>query len=311
MSSFTQNRRLGRGVNIIGYDPLWDSPEIARMRDHHFHRIAEAGFDSVRINLHAFRHMGPEPEYELSPGWRETLNWAVSQALSCGLSVVLDLHEFEAMGKAPLENRERFVAFWEQIAEQYSGAPDSVFFEILNEPFGELTPALWNTYLAEALRLIRVQHPTRAVIVGPGHWNGITHLAELQLPQDDRDLIVTVHYYSPMQFTHQGAAWSQFKDLSGIVWAGTAAEKAAIEADFAAAQRWAAQERRPLYLGEFGAYDQADMASRARYTAFVARQAELLGWSWAYWQFDSDFVVYDIPNERWVEPIRDALIPRG
>jgi endoglucanase len=50
------------------------------------------------------------------------------------------------------------------------------------------------------------------------------------------------------------------------------------------------------------------MESRLRYTGFVAREAERLGWSWAYWQFDSDFVVYDIEHDRWVEPLRDALI---
>jgi hypothetical protein len=51
------------------------------------------------------------------------------------------------------------------------------------------------------------------------------------------------------------------------------------------------------------------MPSRARWISFVSRQAEGLGWSWAYWQFDSDFVVYDIAKKKWVEPIRDALIP--
>ena len=64
-----------------------------------------------------------------------------------------------------------------------------------------------------------------------------------------------------------------------------------------------------MFLGEFGAYEKGDMPSRVRWTDFVTRQAEKLGWSWAYWQFDSDFIVYDIDNERWVEPIRDALIP--
>jgi endoglucanase len=41
----------------------------------------------------------------------------------------------------------------------------------------------------------------------------------------------------------------------------------------------------------------------------VARQAEKLGWSWAYWQFDGDFIVYDVKNDAWVEPIRRALLP--
>jgi endoglucanase len=42
----------------------------------------------------------------------------------------------------------------------------------------------------------------------------------------------------------------------------------------------------------------------------VARTAEALGWAWAYWQFDSDFIVYDIDHDRWVEPILRALIPK-
>ncbi len=51
------------------------------------------------------------------------------------------------------------------------------------------------------------------------------------------------------------------------------------------------------------------MPSRVRYVGFVAREAEKRGWSWAYWQFDSDFILYDIPAGKWIEPIRDPLIP--
>jgi endoglucanase len=50
------------------------------------------------------------------------------------------------------------------------------------------------------------------------------------------------------------------------------------------------------------------MESRVRYTDFVARTAESLGWSWAYWQFDSDFILYDVKNDKWIEPVRDALV---
>ena len=46
------NKRLGRGVNIIGYDPLWKSRDKARFQEKHFRLIAEAGFSHVRVNLH-------------------------------------------------------------------------------------------------------------------------------------------------------------------------------------------------------------------------------------------------------------------
>jgi hypothetical protein len=57
LDAYEQNRRLGRGVNIIGYDPIWRSRDQARFQEKHFRQLKEAGFQSVRINLHSFRHM--------------------------------------------------------------------------------------------------------------------------------------------------------------------------------------------------------------------------------------------------------------
>jgi endoglucanase len=182
-------------------------------------------------------------------------------------------------------------------------------YELLNEPFDKLTPDLWNTYLCKAHQTIREVDPERTLIIGPGHWNAIAYLDKLVLPEDDEDIIVTVHYYHPMPFTHQGASWSQYMDKVGTTWEGTNAERDAIRNDFSVAQEWSLKHNRPILLGEFGAYDKADMASRARYTSCVARTAEAFEWSWAYWQFDSDFILYDIPNDQWIEPIKNALIP--
>lgn len=309
---FEQNRRLGRGVNIIGYDPLWLDKSRSRFKEKHFRLIREAGFQHVRINLHPFRHMGEAPQFKFQPEWINTLDWAVEHSLKNGLGVVLDMHEFGALGHDPHGLKPKFVATWQQLAERYHDAPDSVIFEILNEPNQLLTPAIWNEYLKEPYELVRQSNPQRTLIIGPAWWNGIDYLHELQLPAQDRNIIVTVHYYHPMRFTHQGAAWTpEYKDLSGVVWLGIEEEKQAVIRDLSRAQTWAERENRPLYLGEFGAYDRAEMASRARYTRFIARQAEQMEWSWAYWQFDSDFVVYDIDRDAWVEPIRDALVGSG
>jgi endoglucanase len=113
-----------------------------------------------------------------------------------------------------------------------------------------------------------------------------------------------------MDFTHQGAPWADRKDKLGVDWVGTKAELAALNGAFDKAVAWSNKHHRPIFLGEFGAYDKAPMESRARYTAAVARAAERRGWSWAYWQFDSDFILYDIPNDHWITPLRDALIPK-
>ena len=307
--AFEQNRHIGRGVNILGYDPIWRSRDQARFQAHHFQLLKQAGFDSVRVNLHAFRHMGPAPDYVLSPAWFATLDWVLDEAANNNLYVILDFHEFNTMGKDPEANKAKFLAFWSQVAEHCRTTPPSVVFEILNEPNSKLTPALWNTYLQQALSIIRQQNPTRTVIVGPAFWNNINHLEELELPADDPNLIVTVHYYSPFEFTHQGASWTEHKDKSGITWDGTDPQRTAIRSDFEKAAAWAKQHNRPFFVGEFGAFDKAPMDSRARWTDAVTRTIESLGGSWAYWQFDSDFILYDIPHNTWITPIRDALIP--
>jgi endoglucanase len=305
--AFEQNRKLGRGVNIIGYDPIWRSRDQARFQEKYFRLLKEAGFNSVRINLQPFRSM--TATNTLRDSWYEVLDWAMNGARQQGLAVILDLHEFTSMANDPERGKERFLAFWRQISARYQSAPDDVFFEVLNEPNGGLTPALWNDYFSEALAIIREKNPTRAVIIGPGFWNTIDHLAELKLPEQDRHLIVTVHYYTPMEFTHQGASWAAAqRDKVGVDW-GTPEEVARIGSDFDKAVAWAKEHNRPVYLGEFGAYDKGAMDARARYTSSVARAAEQRGWSWGYWQFDSDFILYDVRRDAWVEPLLHALIP--
>jgi len=309
VSAFEQNRKLGRGVNILGYDPIWRSRERARFQAKHFQLLKEAGFNSVRINLQPFRYISATNGYALPDSWFEVLDWAVKQAQEQGLRVILDLHEYNALGGDPAGNKEKFAAFWRQAAARYQGAPESVLFEALNEPSRKLTPPLWNEYLAGALAIIREKNPTRTVIVGPAFWNSIEHLAELALPETDRNLIVTIHYYAPMDFTHQGASWAGRTDKLGVDWLGTEKERSTIKKDFDKAAAWAKQHNRPLFLGEFGAYDKAPMESRVRYIGAIARAAERQGWSWAYWQFDSDFILYDMRRDAWVEPILGALIP--
>jgi endoglucanase len=50
------------------------------------------------------------------------------------------------------------------------------------------------------------------------------------------------------------------------------------------------------------------MAMRAQYVGSIACQAERHGFGWAYWQFDSNFILWDMKRDAWVAPIKDALV---
>ncbi len=305
-----QNKRLGRSVNIIGYDPFWKNMEYARFQTEHFEIIKEGGFNSIRVNIHPFKFMDKADNYSLPPSWFDKLDWVLDHALAQDLMVILDFHEFNAMAENPVEKKDIFLSFWEQVAPNCKYLPSNVVFELLNEPNKQLTPELWNEFLKEALAIVRETNPDRTVIIGPGNWNQIPYLEKLELPEDDRNIIVTIHYYSPHEFTHQGAPWSgeEAESWIGNKW-GSEKDKAAVKADFQIAKKWSDKNNRPIFLGEFGVYDKAPMEYRVKYTSYVARLAEELGFSWAYWQFDSDFIVYDIDNEQWNKPIYRALIP--
>lgn len=307
ISAQDQVKAMTRGINILGYDPIWKDPAKARFQMRHFKTIKDGGFDAVRLNLHAFSHM--DADNQLDPAWLKTLDQAVEAALAQKLTVILDEHDFNVCGEDPAACKPKLTAFWKQIGARYKDAPDGVVFELLNEPCKQLTDDVWNAWVAELLPVVRATNPTRNVIVGPAFWNNISHLPQLKLPESDRHLIATVHYYLPMEFTHQGAAWNPDTPKLGVTW-GTDAERARMKKDFDEVQAWSKAHDRPILLGEFGAYDKGEMASRVAYTAAAAREAEARGWAWAYWQFDSDFIAYDIRKDAWVEPIHGALVPR-
>jgi endoglucanase len=306
-----QQLELRRGVNVLGYDPIWTDPAKGRFQQSHFAEIRRGGFDFVRVNLHAFRHM--DAKNRLKPAFLQRLDWIVENATAAGLSLILDEHDFNACADNVDICRTRLSAFWRQVAPRYKDAPPTVLFELLNEPHDKLDADTWNALYPEILAIVRQTNPTRRVIIGPTQWNSREKLDTLKLPANDRNIIATFHYYDPFPFTHQGASWvAEMKTVKGVTW-GTEAERAQLAADFDKVAAWAKANNRQVLLGEFGAYDRSGTPTelRAAYTEAVAREAERHGFSWAYWQFDSDFILWNMAEKGWVEPIHKALIPEA
>ncbi len=247
----------------------------------------------------------------LDPAWLAKLDEAVGQAQKAGLGVIIDEHDFNPCSEILDVCRTKLTAFWRQVAPRFTDAPHNVAFEILNEPHDKLNGVPWNRLFAEELAVVRQSNPSRIVVVGPTHWNSLNDLPLFKLPSDP-NLLVTFHYYEPFHFTHQGATWvgPEIQKLHGISW-GSDQDRAAVRSDFDKVATWAAANHRPILLGEFGAYDKSGtpIELRAAYTQGVRSEAERHGFGWAYWQFEGDFVVWDMPNQRWVEPILKALIP--
>ena len=302
-----QIRDLRATLNLLSYDPYWDGRPHTRFKFEQFKDIRAKGFTAVRINLLAFKHM--DDDGELDEAWLERLDAIVDAALKQGLTVIIDEHDQVDCREKISVCGVKLLAFWRQIAPRYQNQPSSVIFEVMNEPGGPMKPKTWNLYWREALAIIRKSNPKRNVIIGPACSNSFRCLDELHLPKADRQLIATFHYYEPLDFTHQGTHWNpQYKHLRGVEW-GSPEDLRRLDLAFDAVQKWSLRERRPIFLGEFGVYETADMATRVRYTAAVARAAEARGFGWAYWQFLMNFALYDLNKRQWVTPLVDALFP--
>lgn len=269
--------------------------------------IAEAGFDFVRLPVRWSAHAADRPPFAVGEEFAVLVDRAVQAALDLGLGVVLDLHHAAEVMADPVGQQARFRSIWAQVGKRHAGRPASVAFELLNEPRSPITAAQWNGLLRDGLQAVRESNPTRRVVIGPSGMSTVAGLPALRLP-DDPHVVATVHYYEPFRFTHQGAPWERRSEQwLGTTW-GSAADVTAARADLAEAAAWAEQRRVPLLVGEFGAYERADLDARVRWTRTVRREADRHGMAWCYWDFGSDFGLFDRANGRWCQPLLDALL---
>jgi len=302
---------LQRGVNLGN---MLEAPNEGdwglTVKEEYFDRIKDAGFDFVRLPVRWNAHATQEPPYNIDPVFFDRIDKIVNWALDRDLVILLNIHHYEEIMQDPEGNKARYLGIWHQLAEHYKNAPPGVLFELLNEPFDQLDPPLWNEYLAEALAVVRETNPEREVIVGPVSWNAYDQLSRLELPSDEH-LIVTFHYYLPFHFTHQGAEWVDGSTAwMGTTWNATEAEKSEITDHFDSVVHWAKEHNIRVLLGEFGAFYKAPIDSRVRWTDFVRSEAERHGFAWAYWEFASNFGVYNPHARVWRKDLLNALIPR-
>lgn len=302
---------LRRGIN---FGNMLESPDEGEwglvVQEEYFDLVKDAGFDFVRLPVRWNTHAEAEYPYTIDPAFFARVDEIIGWALARELAIIVDFHHYEEIMTDPWSHKDRYIGIWAQVAEHYKDQPANVLFELLNEPNSTLDASLWNQYLLESLTVVRETNPSRDVVIGPVQWNSYEWLSTLEVPKDEH-LIVTFHYYSPFQFTHQGAEWAgeEAQSWLGTEW-GNETDQAEVISHFDVVADWSKRHGNVrILLGEFGVYSRGPQESRVRWTKFIREQAEAHGFAWAYWELASGFGVYDPEAQAWREDLLQALLP--
>ncbi len=307
-----------------------------------FIRIKQEGFDHVRLPARWNDFAGAGPIFEIDEAFAAKVDDLVTNALNNGLSAIVNIHHFDEFTTDPAAESDKFYKLWEQIAARYANKPNEVVFELLNEPKDAATTDVLNPIYAEAIRRIRLTNPDRTILVGPGQFNSIDQLSALRLPDNDTNLIVTVHSYAPFYFTHQGATWTGDEtSTTGVIFPGppdtplspvppsssfpwvldwfnqyntlpterNPSSKYAFEGSLELAKTWSDYYGRPVHVGEFGCYELTDPESRTRFYHDMREAMDRLGIGWAMWDWKAGFKYWDENENRPAPGLPDAIFP--
>jgi len=304
------NTRIGACLNMGNHleapnEGDWGRPIAAT----DFADIATRGFQTVRLPVRFSNHAGTAPPYAIDSAFMNRVEQVVDSARAAGLRVILDLHHYDdPQGNIfadPAGQGARFTALWRQIAERFRTKDPMLWFELLNEPHDRLTHANLHAVLDPALREVRATNPTRAVVIGGESWSGINSLATVPLP-DDPYLVATFHYYDPFAFTHQGAPWITPAMPTGVPFPrGT--DAADLAANVQKARDFITRTNRPLFMGEYGAFEGIPLAQRVTWYGTVHDAFAAAGIDGCAWAYTNTMPLRDPATNAWIAPLLDAI----
>ena len=302
--------------------------------------IARRGFDHVRIPIRFSGHASAASPYTIDAAFFSRVDTVLNQAAAANLAVVVDMHHYDDLAANVAAHRDRFVALWTQIAARYQSRPDTVAFELLNEPYSQLDTT-WNDVMLPAIRAIRATNPRRLLIVDAVFWADPTKLSTLTLP-DDANIMASIHLYEPKLFSFQGqdwmgpeyqttgvifpgppaaainpvqaakdAAWANqwFNDYNTKPAATNPSGPATVASQIALITAYRQSQGRTVYNGEWGPQDGGPLDSRARLVTAVRQQCESAGVGWAIWEDPTNMSLFDSRAGTWLTAIIDALLP--
>ena len=264
--------------------------------------IASWGMDHIRIPVdYPVLEEDENPGVYLESGFEYLAN-GVMWAKKYGLNAVIDLHKAPGYSFGTLDTntlftdpvmQQRMIALWKEIARRFKSEGENVVYELMNEVV-EPDSSRWNPIADKLIKAVREVDAGHFIAVGGNHYNSVNELANLWI-FDDPKIIYNFHMYDPGLFTHQHARWipdirdfnrdvtypSDLTPFEDFAKSNTTRKLKILDGydkldvkyirDFLQpAVDFQKKHDKPMYCGEYGVIDNADIASRENYIEDVS-----------------------------------------
>ena len=327
------NFRIQRGTNVSHW--LSQSEERGAARQKHiqeddFARLDSLGFDFVRLPIDEVQFWD-EQGNKLPEAWDLMIN-AINWAEKHHLRTIVDLHiirshYFNAVNEegqnantlfTSEESQEGLLNLWRQLSEFLKDRScDWVAYEFMTEP---VAPAheQWTQLVAKVHKALRELQPPRTLVIGSNMWQGHETMKYLKVPEGDKNIILSFHYYNPMILTHYGAWWTPLGKYKGKVnYPGVLVSKEDFDAapadikpalepytkdvwnidkireQFKDAIEAAKKYDLQLFCGEWGVYEPVDRELAYTWTRDMLPVFDEFNIAWTTWCYDADFGFWD------------------
>ena len=276
------------GVNISGAELNGNNPNGRLFFDYIYPTHAEIdyyvlkGFKVIRLPFSGAR-LQPFNQRPLAAGEIRVLRESVSYAISKGIKVILDPHDYGmkydsttktmlAIGQPGGMDTSNFIDFWRRIAIEFRAEPN-VLFGLMNEP-NKQTAAQWRIIAQKVVKEIRATGANQTILIPGTAWSGAhswvvsgNAAAWAGFADPEHNFAFEVHQYMD-------------KDRSGTT---DSCERGIGKNSLKDVTRWARKNGYTLFLGEFGwAENAACMEEGTDLLDYIGANKDI--WiGWTYW----------------------------
>jgi len=334
----TETFPIKRGTNISHW--LSQSRRRGEERSKFFTRkdmqfIASCGYDHIRLPIDEVQMWDEEGNKEEEAF--ELLHNALGWAKEAGLAVIVDLHiirshyflaEERPLWTDPAE-QEKFIRLWKDLSGELKKYPvDMVAYELMNEAVTD-DPDNWNRLITKTIAALRELEPERKIVVGSNHFQTVHTFKDLVVPENDPNIILSFHFYTPHPLTHHMAPWDGIAEYDGPVqYPGEIIKKEdlegyseellntisghlgvytkdTLESLIMLPVKYAREKGLQLYCGEWGCLPTVPREMRMLWYSDVRSIMEKHDIAWAHWDYKGGFGIYDRetgePDEEFIE----------